>query len=159
VGDILENTPKSTEQVTIKPSGEWSLASKSESEKKRKSYHPSSSDDDDDIVEIPDIRIKSLKNESGLARSSSLSSTPLPLSRQSSYSTIPPRQPNSSNKRPISEVIDLISDDDDEEPIRPLAKRHANFETPTSMQRQGFRPPNGGSTNYGGSDDYVAWAP
>jgi E3 SUMO-protein ligase PIAS1 len=157
----LRNTPKSTEQVTIDPSGEWSLASKSETEKKRKSFHPSSSDDDDDddIIEIPDIRIKTLKNEVGLARPTSLSSTPLPLSRQSSYSITTPRQPSSSNKRPISEVIDLISDDDDDEPIRPAAKRHANYDTPTNMQRQVYRPSNGGSANYGTSDTYGGWAP
>lgn len=120
--DILDNTPKSVESVTIDVDGRWSVAVEASN-----SPMPDTDDeydDHDDIIEISDSRVSRIKGE---ITPSSVS----PIARSSREPSSIPRG-SISNKRPISQVIDLtLSDDDDDDP-RP-AKRMSSFLTPSSM--------------------------
>lgn len=123
--DILNNTPKSVESVTIDVDGRWSVAVEASN-----SPMPDSEDEydeHDDVIEISDSRVSRIKGET---TPSSVS----PIARSSRETSFIPRA--GSSKRPISLVIDLtMSDDDDDEP-RP-AKRINSFLTPSSMSSDG----------------------
>lgn len=120
--DILSNSSRSTDQVTIEPNGEWSQNGKG------KSGPPASSNgfnfsDDDDLIEIQDNRFESLKQNGipGLSTNSSRTPPTAPrVSTPSTSSSFAPRPPGSniSGKRPAADVIDLTLSDDDEEPVR-----------------------------------------
>jgi E3 SUMO-protein ligase PIAS1 len=116
--DILKNTPKTVESVTIDAEARWSAAAEASN-----SPMPDDSDDDDnDIVEIPDGRPAPFETLSSMT----------PVSSAARDSSVPAGR-SSSSKRPVSQVIDLtLSDDDDDEPARP-AKRVNAFPTPSSM--------------------------
>lgn len=120
--DILNNTPKSVESVTIDVDGRWSVAVEASN-----SPMPDSDDEydeHDEIIEISDSRVSKIKGE---ITPSSVS----PIARSSREPSSIPR--GGSSKRPISHVIDLtLSDDDDDEPPRPT-KRINSFLTPSSM--------------------------
>ncbi|KAI9842521.1 MAG: SUMO ligase siz1 [Thelocarpon superellum] len=115
VHDILKATPRSTEQVTIEPTGDWSQSkpqSSSSYTNGNGGHHDDDEDDDDDIVEIRDTKVGSFKQEASTTPNNSfLSSASAPASGIS--------QRSSSNKRPMSKVIDLTLSDSDDEPPRP----------------------------------------
>lgn len=118
--DILNNTPKSVESVTIDVDGRWSVAVEASN-----SPMPDSDDEydeHDEIIEISDSRVSKIKGE---ITPSSVS----PIARSSRELSSIPR--GGSSKRPISHVIDLTLSDDDEPP-RPT-KRMNSFLTPSSM--------------------------
>lgn len=103
---ILKATSRNEEQVTIEPDGTWSNHSSSESSSRQNNPTPED-DDDDDIVELPDARVTSLKQQA--AYPSAYSRTPPHSSREESSASSAPR----SGKRPASEIIDLTLSDDD----------------------------------------------
>jgi E3 SUMO-protein ligase PIAS1 len=76
-------------------------------------------DDDDDIVELPDTRVSSLKQQA--AYPASFARTPPHSSRES-----PASSATRPNKRPASEVIDLTLSDDDDAPL-PKVKRSSTI--------------------------------
>ncbi|RDW70313.1 hypothetical protein BP5796_08710 [Coleophoma crateriformis] len=130
VRDILKNTSKSTDQVTIEPQGSW----KSYERPKEPSTNGRSSlsfadddDDDDDLVEI--VQGGQPRLDTPAYRTPS--SIPMPNSREpSAASSVPVRV--ASGKRPVSAVIDLTSSgDEDEEPVSRAPKR---------QQTNGFGP-------------------
>jgi E3 SUMO-protein ligase PIAS1 len=84
-------------------------------------------DDDDDIVELPDTRVSSLKQQA--AYPASFARTPPHSSRES-----PASSATRPNKRPASEVIDLTLSDDDDAPL-PKVKRSSTI---TDMARSRF---------------------
>lgn len=147
VKDILNGTSRSVDQVTIDPLGVWSVADKSEPASKGRSSMNFGADSDDDLVEIVDDRLQALKNGGN-------SSTPQPATptlsipgsgsfhrEPSTSSSI--RRPSS--KRPAAEIVDLISDDD-EEPVRPAKKQQT--EPPQTLSGYGQHPLFGvGSSN------------
>lgn len=118
--DILRSTPKSVDQVTIEPNGNWLQTSDNASSSKRTTNGHASSDGEEDLVEIP--RMTSVKSE--LTRDQGSMRTPPVSSReQSTSSALPPAQ-TSSSKRSAGQVVDLtFSSDEDEEPPR-AAKLH-----------------------------------
>lgn len=114
VDNILKSTSSSIEQVTIEPNGSWHQQRQAETP--RRSYNNPTPDDDDDLIEISDDRISTLKSG---PRSSNLGGTPPVSSREPSSVPSAPR----SNKRPISQVIDLTgSDDEDEQPPQKIKR-------------------------------------
>ena len=119
VDDILRSTPRSVEQVTIEPDGNWSRITQKETPGRTNGAQ--SSDDDDDLVEIQNIpRLNAIKDEA-FPTPTSMARTPPYSSREQSLGSGVPR-PNS-NKRPIAQVIDLtFSSDDEDQPPR-VAKR------------------------------------
>ena len=137
VQDILERTSKSTEQITIEPTGEWSEVKPSENDNRGKSQSraPYDNDSEDDIIEIPDARVDKVKTEStpGFAQQ-----TPPLSSREASISGARPSNSTNSSTatKRSSNIIDLTLSDDDEPP-RP-AKRQNNsqstsYNTPASL--------------------------
>jgi len=145
VKDILKNTSKSVDQVTIQPDGRWNFNKKPELPKL--SGVASTSDDDDDLIEI---------TKSGDAVRMGLPRTfATPVSghssqaREQSSSSVPPRAaPTTGGKRPISAVIDLTSSGDEEEPVDRAPKRQVsgiNF-NPSAPP---YQPPPG-ANNYRG---------
>ncbi|OAA46608.1 Zinc finger domain-containing protein, MIZ-type [Beauveria brongniartii RCEF 3172] len=109
VQDILDNTPKSLEGVTIEPNGRWL----SKAEEPESNNFPSEAyfdDDDDDAIEL-----------------SVISNIPVrPVDKLPTPST-PSRQTGGGTKRPAPAVIDLTlsSDDEDDEPIQRPQKRRS----------------------------------
>ena len=107
--------------MTIEPNGQWSPVIPGEnSNHHRGSGQRDSSSDEEDLVEIADPpRLASIKSEAGPFNSGSINSgsmarTPPASSREQSIGSGPI---SSGAKRGISQVIDLVSSDD-EEPIR-----------------------------------------
>jgi E3 SUMO-protein ligase PIAS1 len=117
----LENTPKSVESVTIDVDGRWSLAI--EASNPPMPDTDDEHDDHDDIIEISDNRVMGIQSD--------ITPSVSPIAQSSREESFIPRG-SISSKRPISQVIDLtLSDDDDDEPLRP-AKRINSFLTPSS---------------------------
>lgn len=121
VKDILSNTPKSLETVTIEPSGKWYIKTSDDERDKHASQSQQSQFDnddydDDDDLEISEVNIigRRLETPKNLASSTS---TPISAGPRGVAST--------SAKRPAAAVIDLTlsSDDDDDEPIQRPTKR------------------------------------
>ncbi|KAM3556411.1 hypothetical protein ARSEF4850_005537 [Beauveria asiatica] len=109
VQDILDNTPKSLEGVTIEPNGRW-LSKAEESESNNFPSEAYFDDDDDDAIEL-----------------SVISNIPVrPVDKLPTPST-PSRQTGGGTKRPAPAIIDLTlsSDDEDDEPIQRPQKRRS----------------------------------
>jgi len=123
VDDILRSTPKSVDQVTIEPNGQWSQTSGNTPSPPRTFNGRASSDGEEDLVEIRDIpRLNSVKNE--FTREPGWMRTPPISSREQSTSSAQPPAPASGKKRPAGQVVDLtLSSDEDEEPPR-ASKMH-----------------------------------
>jgi E3 SUMO-protein ligase PIAS1 len=139
VKNILNNTSKSVDQVTIQPDGKWELHTRKEPVNPSRS-NGAGSDSDDDLIEITkegsSIRMGAPRyNNTPSSVPPRLSGTPSTMLRQ-------PSEPNSgstkSGKRPASAVIDLTSsgDEDDE----PLAKRPMNGYTSKAIGMNGSLP-------------------
>lgn len=139
VDDILKNSPQTTEQVVVDPSGQWSLVSEngkviedsaaaSTGRVKREASELS-----DDIVEIVGPA------NFAAIRTPSTSFSPFPHEDISRGAGGPPATssgPNGSLKRPAPVVIDLTGDsdeDDDSPPIRPPAKRQITNDEGVSL--------------------------
>ncbi|KAK0629857.1 PINIT domain-containing protein [Bombardia bombarda] len=124
VREILVETPDSVEQVTIEPDGKWAAPGTQKSSRKEQSYEPSYLDDDDFVVSETLSRASygttHCETPSRMAAPSTFLGTPTNSSSRDSSAM--PRSATS-NKRPLPEVIDLtFSDDDDEEPARPVKR-------------------------------------
>lgn len=156
--EILNNTSKSVEQVTVETNGHWSVEQDDEDKGKSnqaKGEARAAWDDDfdDDVVEVldsPKAHTNGVKHElptvspMGPPGLSAFNTPPL-SSREASVarSNASAPRPAGSNKRSASAVIDLTLDDEEEEqPPRP-AKRQTtgnalggptrSFNTPPSM--------------------------
>lgn len=127
VKDILKSTPKSLEQVTIEPNGEWSqntIASPSTAGPTNNNTMIQADEiDDDDLLELQSSVVKNAINS---CSKTSTPSAPNRLTGSDSISRSASR--STSNKRPVGSVIDLtLSDDDEDEDPRP-AKRQATMD-------------------------------
>jgi len=122
VRDILENTPKGLEAVTIEPNGRWST--KSQDQERSQSRRTANFDDDDDDLEVSEITVINGKRVDASKISTPSISTPTSVKRGPS-SSAPRGLGSTSSKRPAAAVIDLTlsSDEDDDEPIHRPAKR------------------------------------
>jgi E3 SUMO-protein ligase PIAS1 len=129
VRDILKNTPKSVDQVTVQPDGKWELHNRRESQPISKQNGVASDSDDSDIVEI------TKSGDSVRMSTYRASQTPVlgQLSRSSSTAARPSgsMSGSTSSKRPAA-VIDLTSSGDEDE--KPLAR------APKRQQTNGFQP-------------------
>jgi len=119
LGDILKNTSRSVDQVTVQPDGKWNIRKEPEQRGYQKGVASTSDDEDDDIVEITksgdSVRMSTPR---GFGQSST------PYREASTASSVPSRPPGSiSGKRPISAVIDLTSSGDEDEPEDRAPKR------------------------------------
>jgi E3 SUMO-protein ligase PIAS1 len=146
VKDILKNTSKSIDQVTIQPSGKWELHVRPEPTSK--SNGVASSDDDDDLIEITktgdSIRMSTPRTYG------TPSGAPASSIREASSSSAAQRsQGSTSGKRPITAVIDLTSSgDEDDEPLARQPKRQYTgstngFVTSSPAYRPNPSPSNG----------------
>lgn len=119
VKDILAKTSRSVEQVDIEPSGEWRAHGVEEEVKPEPSITPFAVDDDDLVISEVSF-IGGDRSTTTPNRSAPFIGTPTTAASRES-STLP-RSGSKSNKRPISQVIDLTLSDDDE-PAQPPPKR------------------------------------
>ncbi|EON65978.1 hypothetical protein W97_05220 [Coniosporium apollinis CBS 100218] len=132
VQEILQQTSRSTDQVTIEPDGKWSTgASINVSAITNGTYKTQAPDpdSDDDIVEVSDYRINNIKAEA--------TNTPISLARTPPMSSREPSMVNSAAPRSgtgskrTHDVVDLtLSDDEDDEPVRP--NKRVAYSTPNS---------------------------
>ncbi|MCJ1312769.1 SUMO ligase siz1 [Agyrium rufum] len=152
VNDILQRTSRSVEQVTVEPDGRWSPVLPEENPAPRgsgRSGHRAASsgdeDDDEDVVEIADPpRFAPIKHES-LLTPSSMTRTPPFQSREESTGVT---ASSGGSKRPISAVIDLTSDGEDEAPPRNYKRPTVpNGYSPTSFATPMNNGPSGGRDN------------
>ncbi|KAH8821519.1 PINIT domain-containing protein [Xylogone sp. PMI_703] len=124
VRDILKNTPKSAEQVTIEPEGQWKLYHKEQPSSNTNGFRSDDDDDDDDddLIEVTKTG-QTIKDEN--FRSTNQIRTPSAAPTVASREQSTPSRPTS-GKRPIAAVIDLTSSgDEDEEPVsRPPKRQH-----------------------------------
>ncbi|KAK2024359.1 MIZ/SP-RING zinc finger protein [Colletotrichum zoysiae] len=127
VRDILANTSKSLDQVTIEPDGQWRVNSAQDDGKPTNGGSGLVDDDDDDddwgIVEVNPIRSRNFETPNRSVASTATPTTTV-MSRESS--AMPRGAATTSGKRLHSErvTIDLTLSDDDEEPAGPPPKRH-----------------------------------
>lgn len=126
VDNILKLTSRNEEQVTIEPDGSWSTNGGFDASRHN---NPPSDDDNDDIVELPDTRVSSLKQQA--AYPNSFARTPPQSSREDSLASSATR----SGKRPASEVIDLTLSDDDNDDGPPLKFKRSSTITDNSRLR------------------------
>lgn len=141
--EILQNTPRSIEQVIIEPNGEWRVVEDDEekglSNAAKGAARASYDDDfdDDDIIELDAAQKAVVKKDPNQAALNAFSTPPL-SSREPSVAQ---SHTQAGNKR-ASTVIDLTLSDDDDEPIRPnkrtrlddqSSRPHSYMQTPNSM--------------------------
>jgi len=123
VDDILRNSPQNAEQVTIEPNGSWSLITEN-----AQSNTPSNSSVKREATELSDdlIEIGAITNGNAPRTPSTSFSPFMPdFTRTSHEPSSHSALKQMSQKRPAPAVIDLTldSDDDDDLPTRPPAKR------------------------------------
>ncbi|KAH6893567.1 PINIT domain-containing protein [Thelonectria olida] len=144
VREILDNTPKDVDTVTIEPDGRWFV--KNEEERRNefgsqgaRQSHFDDDDDDDDDLEISEVNIISRRLET--PRNASFSSS-TPASGSRGPPSVGPRGiASTSAKRPAAAVIDLtLSSDDEDEPLQRAPKRQ---NTGTNGFTSGLEFPNG----------------
>lgn len=128
VKDILNSTPKSLEQVTIEPNGEWSqntTASPSAAGSNNiNSMIQADEIDDDDLLELQSSVVKN--NINNISKTSTPSAPNRVVGSNGMSGSV---SRSTSSKRPMGSVIDLtLSDDEDDEGSRP-AKRQATMES------------------------------
>ncbi|KAJ9643065.1 E3 SUMO-protein ligase pli1 [Coniosporium tulheliwenetii] len=130
VQEILQQTSRSTDQVTIEPDGKWSTGAPPTGPATSNGAHKNDPDSDDDIVEVSDYRINNIKAEA--------TNTPISLARTPPMSSREPSMVNSAaphsgtGSKRTHDVVDLtLSDDDeDDEPVRP--NKRVAYSTPNS---------------------------
>ena len=135
VDNILKSTPRSVDQITIEPNGQWSQTSQacgSVSSPSRGVNGRSSSDVEEELVELDDVpRLASAKSEA--TREPSMTRTPTAFSRNSFVSPAPPQGSSSSNKRSAGQVVDLtLSSDEEDSPPRPTKHHRTSGDPPRS---------------------------
>ena len=123
--DILKNTSRSVDQVTIQPDGKWELHTKIEPPRKSSGF---ASSDDDDLVEITESG-DSVKVSTPRPYSTPLGSVPQRPHGQAPSSAAPRGSGSTSTKRPIAAVIDLTSsgDEDDQPLIRAPTRQYSGY--------------------------------
>ncbi|KAI9790356.1 MAG: SUMO ligase siz1 [Peltula sp. TS41687] len=149
VKDILNSTPKSLEQVTIEPNGEWSQITAPSPSAARPNDNSTMiqastiDDDDDDLLEI-------IVKSNGINNHHSKTSTPSAPKRLLGTPSLSGSVSRStSNKRPVGSVIDLTLSDDEVDRPRP-AKRQATMDKPNTPSAGGMlsvTSGSGGATN------------
>ncbi|RPB05779.1 hypothetical protein L873DRAFT_1825051 [Choiromyces venosus 120613-1] len=145
--EILNNTAKTVDSVTIDVNGAWSAAAESSGTPMPDTDSEDGGDGRDEVVEISGSRISKLKVDAAPAASSPIAT----ISREGSASV---SRGAISTKRPASQVIDLtISDDEDT--VRP-AKRINSFHTPTSLNSDG-RGGGGSSSSNGNGNVFTSF--
>ncbi|KAI9865014.1 MAG: SUMO ligase siz1 [Vezdaea acicularis] len=157
VGEILNATPSTVEQVTIEPNGTWSQNTRPQKLRILGGPRVAAIDSDDDLMEIPDTRITSLQKNSSTSATPSLIKTPPISSRETSFpatSAASSTRPLS-NKRPIATVIDLTQSDEEDELPRPAKRKMSSMD---SLLRAGtgevLRAENIRNLNFPGSQPY-----
>lgn len=122
VKDILENTPKSLEAVTIETDGQWTMKTEPDESPIPRPQGAVGElygdDEDDDDIEISEISFIPGRSFDSPRRLTSMSGTPTSsVSRANGV--------NGNNKRPAP-VIDLtLSSDDEDEPVRPAKRQNS----------------------------------
>ena len=125
--DILKSTPRSVDQVTIEPNGEWRQTSDNDRSSKPGGGQ-ASSDDDEDLIEIRDMpQVDAVKNEA----SNSMVRTPPDSTRSGSSSA----RPSITGQKRQVDVIDLSSDEDNEPPRSPKRQNTSNSQPQTNGMR------------------------
>jgi E3 SUMO-protein ligase PIAS1 len=141
VRDILKNTSRSVDQVTIQPDGKWELHTKIEPVRKPSGY---SSSDDDDLVEITESG-HSVKASTPRSYSTPLGGLPPRTHERPPSSAAPLGSGTTSAKRPIAAVIDLTSsgDEDDQPLVRAPKRQYSGYAEPSPTAFRPAPPSNG----------------
>ncbi|KAF5522773.1 E3 SUMO-protein ligase pli1 [Colletotrichum aenigma] len=131
VKEILANTSKSLDQVTIEPDGQWRVNS-SQDDQSANGGNGSVDDDDDDDFIISEVSVIRGRNLETPVRSVASTATPTTTIMSRESSTMPRGLGSTSAKRPHSDrvTIDLTLSDDDE-PLQPPPKRQ-QLQPPTA---------------------------
>lgn len=112
VSNILSKTSKDVDQVTIEPSGTWSQTLEPDTSIKRNGDQMSCGDDDD-LVELKDMpRITAVKSEFTNLPGTVAGTPPRSSREQSAASTV---APSGSGKRSHGQIIEISSDDNDDD--------------------------------------------
>ncbi|OLN81581.1 E3 SUMO-protein ligase pli1 [Colletotrichum chlorophyti] len=132
VKEILANTPKSLDQVTIEPDGQWRVTSTQDANRSNNDGRSSLDDDDDDDFEISEVSVVRGRNFETPNRSVASTATPTTTVMSRESSALPRGLGSISGKRPHAErvTIDLTLSDDDE-PAAPPPKRQ-QLQPPTT---------------------------
>ncbi|PQE08932.1 hypothetical protein CJF32_00002693 [Rutstroemia sp. NJR-2017a WRK4] len=141
VKDILQNTSRSVDQVTVEPEGKWSLYSKPDPVSTRNGV--ASDSEDDDLIVI--TRTNDKIHMSTPTRPPPANGTLTPATREPSIASAYSSRPNGSSisgKRPLPEVIDLTSsgDEDDGPPVERQPKRQMTGSYSSLPQPPPYRP-------------------
>ncbi|KAG0637707.1 putative SUMO ligase SizA [Tuber brumale] len=126
--DILNNTPKTVDSVTIDVDGAWSVAAESSGTPMPDTDSEDGNEGRDDIIEVSGSRLSKLRVEA-----TPIAPSPVNTASREGSASVP--RGSISAKRPVSQVIDLTLSDD-EDTVRPT-KRINSFLTPTSMSSDG----------------------
>ncbi|KAM0334097.1 hypothetical protein ACHAQA_001117 [Verticillium albo-atrum] len=127
VKDILANTSKDLEQVTIEPDAQWRVQSTTEDHAPYRGSQSAALDDDDDDLEISEISMVGARKFETPSRS--VQSTATPTTRDSS--SMPRGLGSVSGKRPApQEIVDLTLDSDDDDAPPPRKKQHLSVPEP-----------------------------
>ncbi|OJJ43713.1 hypothetical protein ASPZODRAFT_135717 [Penicilliopsis zonata CBS 506.65] len=157
VDDILVSTPNDVDQVIIEPDGRW-LSPKGLGS--GVGGITPTTDDDDELIEINQPVTPLVKQEP--------SSIKINIQRTPSQSREPSATSSAArlmtNKRPISQVIDLTGsdDDDDELPVRPMKRPALGGVGRDSLQPENFDPftsINGGHYEFMGLNHFQPQSP
>lgn len=116
--EIIKGTPESVEQVTIEPDGHWVLPGVTQKKAKSVSHDASFLDDEDypfsSMFQTPNQhRSTPTRAQGGSVASAATAYLDTPSNSASRDSSAIPKSATS-NKRSMSEVIDLTLSDDDE---------------------------------------------
>ncbi|KAF6830503.1 sumo ligase [Colletotrichum plurivorum] len=120
VKEILANTPKSLDQVTIEPDGQWRVNSLQDDKAANGGSGAFEDDDDDDFI-ISEVNVVRGRNFETPNRSIASTATPTTTVMSRESSTMPRGLGSTSAKRPHTEkvTIDLTLSDDDEPSVPP----------------------------------------
>ncbi|KAB8291821.1 hypothetical protein EYC80_006606 [Monilinia laxa] len=144
VKNILQSTSRSVDQVTVEPEGQWKLYSKPDAISSQPGVASSDFSDDDDLIELSPGGRKASTPITRIGASNG-TGTQAPSTRDS-LSAAPSNRSNPvgsslGGKRPISEVIDLTSSGDEEEPAtRPPKRQYTSGPPVLNGAAPTFRP-------------------
>ncbi|GKU03475.1 unnamed protein product [Fusarium langsethiae] len=129
VKDILANTSKSQETVTIEPNGDWHTKSSEDSSQGQtngnSSHKGTYDDDDDDDLVISEVNLIGHRRMETPKNGTPSVNTPGTAGRDSS-SAGPRGVASTSAKRPVAAIIDLTLSDDDDEPAPPPKRQNTS---------------------------------
>lgn len=123
VRDILANTSRDTDQVTIQPNAQWRTGT-SQNDKATSATSNNTAFDADDDLEISEVSFVGGRQLQTPTRSVQSTATPTTTGMSREGSSLPRGSASVSSKRPAAVVVDLTLSSDDEDGPPPSKKQH-----------------------------------